>query len=1172
MSYNPSVRLWRSLLWLMLCVGLGAAAALLPSPSQKRVQAVTTPAQVRQSIQKSIDFLTTNAQAWDAANQCYGCHVQAQTARALAIGVKNQYNVNMTAFQNTFMWRMLNQQVNGGVNADCHTGRTSGGVNLVPGVLVHDPCHTNSYWIRTPATILAAPTFAMYNQFVGGTYDTNLVLIADYLARTDVQNSNGSWSNTSTYFPADTWADDFAATYEISEAGQSIQFTTNAMMAIRRANAVSPKAAYTNALNNGLAYLRSRAYSWSRVQEGTHLIMGLIYGANVSGTDADVTNTINTLISWQNANGGWGRTSGWASEGYHTGQVLNAMEAIGITMFSEPTGVTPNWIVSFNKAVDWIVANQAPDGSFGSAVNDRFVNTMWAVVGTGAAFGPLTVSITNPSGNGAEAATPFAVAVNAQDNDGAYDVQRMALYLEDLSASGPTDPPDLDTGWVSPGSFSGAVGNRTWSSNTLAIPATPGRSFKLFARAWNTRSPAAYYDSTPRIIHNISSTLSTATAGGGPSAYAVVVKASGSSNTADAIVTLKTTGNQPAAGRVIKITTTFGTIVAPPGDTLITDANGQATFKISSASAGSGVITIQDITNSALGVTVTLSSTPGVSFYSVGGFVFDDTNKNGVKDSGEVGIPGAAVKLHNGSNTTTLPDGFYFFGDPISSYTVTQTDKTGYGSSTDNIVTLPNAATDHNFGDYSPVAAVTRNDWARYHDYGTAFDNQGYNGNESQLTFNSTMINAGREWTSTLASAPIGGPIVANGMAFVVTGDSTLRAINLSNQNQAWAYSLGSISGGIAPTYAVIDGVPNVIIGNALGTVYRLNASTGALIHSFSTGGGAINSSPVVANGTVYVASSGASGSILAYDVETRKIKWKYTGFGSFTATGTMALRNNRLFVPLVTPAKLAALDVANGNKLWEYPLGSDTGVATDANNVYLVHGGSLAIVSQATGAGSVVTLGDGATSTIPIVTADNRLLIGGGTTLKAYNTSGGLLWSSANLGSLQQQSPILANNRIYVASGTQLYGLNAADGTTIWSYALGSSVPGYAGLAALNDRLYVPAGSQLLAFHRVASLSVSKAVFSDTALTTPALSVQPAQSLWYRMTITNNGENQANNVVLRDRVPAGASYVSGSAAFVSGSGTVTEPANDKGTVQWSLGSSLAKGASVVVKYQVTVD
>jgi uncharacterized repeat protein (TIGR01451 family) len=73
-------------------------------------------------------------------------------------------------------------------------------------------------------------------------------------------------------------------------------------------------------------------------------------------------------------------------------------------------------------------------------------------------------------------------------------------------------------------------------------------------------------------------------------------------------------------------------------------------------------------------------------------------------------------------------------------------------------------------------------------------------------------------------------------------------------------------------------------------------------------------------------------------------------------------------------------------------------------------------------------------------------------------------------------------------------------------------------------------------------------------------------------MTITNNGENQANNVVLRDRVPAGASYVSGSAAFVSGSGTVTEPANDKGTVQWSLGSSLAKGASVVVKYQVTVD
>ena len=51
---------------------------------------------------------------------------------------------------------------------------------------------------------------------------------------------------------------------------------------------------------------------------------------------------------------------------------------------------------------------------------------------------------------------------------------------------------------------------------------------------------------------------------------------------------------------------------------------------------------------------------------------------------------------------------------------------------------------------------------------------------------------------------------------------------------------------------AVANGV--VYVGSNDGNVYALNASTGAMLWSYTTGGG-VYSSPAVANGVVYVGS-----------------------------------------------------------------------------------------------------------------------------------------------------------------------------------------------------------------------------------------------------------------------------------------------------------------------------
>ena len=58
---------------------------------------------------------------------------------------------------------------------------------------------------------------------------------------------------------------------------------------------------------------------------------------------------------------------------------------------------------------------------------------------------------------------------------------------------------------------------------------------------------------------------------------------------------------------------------------------------------------------------------------TVCGFVFDDTNANGLQDAGETGLEGAKVFLIVGADTLqgeTGPDGFYYFSVPDGTYSI----------------------------------------------------------------------------------------------------------------------------------------------------------------------------------------------------------------------------------------------------------------------------------------------------------------------------------------------------------------------------------------------------------------------------------------------------------------------------------------------------------------------
>lgn len=86
----------------------------------------------------------------------------------------------------------------------------------------------------------------------------------------------------------------------------------------------------------------------------------------------------------------------------------------------------------------------------------------------------------------------------------------------------------------------------------------------------------------------------------------------------------------------------------------------------------------------------------------ISGVVFDDLNGDGVQGTGEGGVAGALLVLNNGMKRTTGSDGRYGFRVDPGTFTVTETDPTGYSSTTPNAVVVAavkGTTVSANFGD-----------------------------------------------------------------------------------------------------------------------------------------------------------------------------------------------------------------------------------------------------------------------------------------------------------------------------------------------------------------------------------------------------------------------------------------------------------------------------------------
>lgn len=244
--------------------------------------------------------------------------------------------------------------------------------------------------------------------------------------------------------------------------------------------------------------------------------------------------------------------------------------------------------------------------------------------------------------------------------------------------------------------------------------------------------------------------------------------------------------------------------------------------------------------------------------------------------------------------------------------------------------------------------------------------------------------------------------------------------------NLLWTCETG---GAIYSSPAVAEG--KVYVGSSDNNVYAIDAETGNRVWNYTTGGW-VDSSPAVADGGVFVGSW--DGILYALDAETGNLVWKYTTGDAIVSSPSVA--DGKVFVGS-SDGKFYALDAETGNLVWWYTVGDyiDSSPAVVDGKVFF---GSWDGFVYALGAetGNRVwryNTGDAIVSSPAVV--DGKLYIGSmnGKMYCLDAESGSLEWTYTTGGPIKG-SPAVTCGKVFIGSvDGNVYALDAETGTIIW-------------------------------------------------------------------------------------------------------------------------------------------
>ena len=341
-------------------------------------------------------------------------------------------------------------------------------------------------------------------------------------------------------------------------------------------------------------------------------------------------------------------------------------------------------------------------------------------------------------------------------------------------------------------------------------------------------------------------------------------------------------------------------------------------------------------------------------------------------------------------------------------------------------------------------------------------------------------------WNYTTGGRVSSSPVVDDGIVYAGSSNANVYALNATNGAQLRNYTnIDNASGYEVSNYdnfspAVINGV--IYLPGGV-TVNALNAANGAQLWSDAP---FINlevyfTSPIVADGVVYVSTTQSAGFLFAFNAKTGNELWSK----SITPSefwSSPAVVNGVVYVgtdeyTLNPNNGVYALNAKNGGQLWNYSSGFSVGASpvVVGRVVYFVtYEGTIYALNAQNGIQlwNYTTGGPGPVYSSPAVA--NGVVYAGSDDGNVYAlnaTSGVKLWSStAGNGTLS--SPAVVSGVVYLGSSDgNIYALGAASGAKLWSYATSGAV---GSPVIVNGALYVGGGDNVYALRVSPSSSTS--------------------------------------------------------------------------------------------------
>ena len=358
----------------------------------------------RAAAQAGLDFLIPATKAW-AGGSCNGCHVQAQTVVAMAIGRTHQYSIataDINQIMGTMMGAWRGWESSGAFSNNGGQPLTTtqfGGHALA----VYDELLTNGADTALPA------------------YSSNLVTTADWLYS---QRQGDGHIIQDHYEPPIDQSD--------------IMATANAISVWKQAFARTSNTKYQEAINAATAWLRSQVAPVLATpgsyftQDKTYIVLGL-WWSGATESDTDIQNIKALLLTEQQSDGSWKLTNGVSGgTAYATGQVLFALKQVGL-------GDADTAVLS---GTNWLINNQGADGSWqplnwlGGRPSD-IAASMWAVLGL-VSYDVISVNIVAPSDGSRLQKGNNTITADATTNQTGGAITGMQLFVDNIMITSST--------------------------------------------------------------------------------------------------------------------------------------------------------------------------------------------------------------------------------------------------------------------------------------------------------------------------------------------------------------------------------------------------------------------------------------------------------------------------------------------------------------------------------------------------------------------------------------------------------------------------------------------------------------------------------------------------------------------------------------------------------------